>query len=128
MDAFAVIECLCWCVVRLRRVVNQLLTELDGVEGLTGVAVLAATSRPDLIDAALLRPGGCVPTSMKRAQRDPAVPAAQLAGCLASKQHAWSSLTRIHETVYICMLSQQRVTSLMCDEAALAEWGDAYGA
>jgi peroxin-1 len=39
------------------RVVNQLLTELDGVEGLKGVVVLAATSRPDLIDAALLRPG-----------------------------------------------------------------------
>ncbi|GIL79880.1 hypothetical protein Vretimale_12481 [Volvox reticuliferus] len=39
------------------RVVNQLLTELDGVEGLRGVVVLAATSRPDLIDAALLRPG-----------------------------------------------------------------------
>ncbi|KAJ9520077.1 hypothetical protein QJQ45_030122, partial [Haematococcus lacustris] len=39
------------------RVVNQLLTELDGVEGLRGVCVLAATSRPDLIDAALLRPG-----------------------------------------------------------------------
>jgi SpoVK/Ycf46/Vps4 family AAA+-type ATPase len=39
------------------RVVNQLLTELDGVEGLRGVAVVAATSRPDLIDAALLRPG-----------------------------------------------------------------------
>ncbi|GBF99634.1 hypothetical protein Rsub_12313 [Raphidocelis subcapitata] len=39
------------------RVVNQLLTELDGVEGLKGVTVLAATSRPDLIDAALLRPG-----------------------------------------------------------------------
>ena len=37
--------------------VKQLLTELDGVEGLTGVFVLAATSRPDLIDAALLRPG-----------------------------------------------------------------------
>ncbi|KAI8468303.1 MAG: P-loop containing nucleoside triphosphate hydrolase protein [Monoraphidium minutum] len=34
-----------------------LLTELDGVEGLKGVTVLAATSRPDLIDAALLRPG-----------------------------------------------------------------------
>ena len=46
---------LCHAVLR---VVNQLLTELDGVEGLTGVAVLAATSRPDLIDAALLRPGG----------------------------------------------------------------------
>ncbi|EAL62534.1 peroxisomal biogenesis factor 1 [Dictyostelium discoideum AX4] len=39
------------------RVVNQFLTQLDGVEGLTGVYVLAATSRPDLIDPALLRPG-----------------------------------------------------------------------
>jgi peroxin-1 len=39
------------------RVVNQLLTEMDGAEGLDGVYVLAATSRPDLIDAALLRPG-----------------------------------------------------------------------
>nr|XP_057903947.1 peroxisomal ATPase PEX1-like isoform X1 [Doryrhamphus excisus] len=39
------------------RVVNQLLTQLDGAEGLKGVYVLAATSRPDLIDPALLRPG-----------------------------------------------------------------------
>ena len=39
------------------RVVNQFLTELDGVEGLRGVVVLAATSRPDLVDPALLRPG-----------------------------------------------------------------------
>ncbi|KDQ55035.1 hypothetical protein JAAARDRAFT_181043 [Jaapia argillacea MUCL 33604] len=39
------------------RVVNQMLTQLDGVEGLDGVYVLAATSRPDLIDPALLRPG-----------------------------------------------------------------------
>ena len=39
------------------RVVNQFLTELDGVEGLSGVAVLAATSRPDLVDPAILRPG-----------------------------------------------------------------------
>ncbi|KAI0812846.1 AAA-domain-containing protein [Xylaria sp. FL0064] len=39
------------------RVMNQLLTQMDGVEGLTGVYVLAATSRPDLIDPALLRPG-----------------------------------------------------------------------
>ncbi|XP_061678090.1 peroxisome biogenesis factor 1 [Syngnathoides biaculeatus] len=39
------------------RVVNQLLTQLDGAEGLQGVYVLAATSRPDLIDPALLRPG-----------------------------------------------------------------------
>lgn len=39
------------------RVVNQLLTQLDGVESLEGVHVLAATSRPGLIDPALLRPG-----------------------------------------------------------------------
>lgn len=39
------------------RVVNQLLTQMDGAEGLAGVYVLAATSRPDLIDSALLRPG-----------------------------------------------------------------------
>ncbi|XP_063159701.1 peroxisomal ATPase PEX1 isoform X2 [Candoia aspera] len=39
------------------RVVNQLLTQLDGVEGIEGVYILAATSRPDLIDPALLRPG-----------------------------------------------------------------------
>ena len=39
------------------RVVNQLLTQLDGVEGLEGVYILGASSRPDLIDPALLRPG-----------------------------------------------------------------------
>jgi peroxin-1 len=39
------------------RVVNQMLTEMDGAQGLDGVYVLAATSRPDLIDSALLRPG-----------------------------------------------------------------------
>lgn len=39
------------------RIVNQLLTQMDGVEGLDNVYVLVATSRPDLIDPALLRPG-----------------------------------------------------------------------
>lgn len=37
--------------------VNQLLTEMDGVDGRTGVFVVAATNRPDMIDSALLRPG-----------------------------------------------------------------------
>jgi len=39
------------------RVVSQLLTELDGLESLEDVVVIATTNRPDLIDAALLRPG-----------------------------------------------------------------------
>jgi transitional endoplasmic reticulum ATPase len=39
------------------RMVNQLLTELDGVEVLNNVVFIAATNRPDLIDPALLRPG-----------------------------------------------------------------------
>ena len=39
------------------RVLSQLLTELDGIEELRGVVVLAATNQPDLVDPALLRPG-----------------------------------------------------------------------
>ncbi len=39
------------------RVVNQLLTEMDGLQDLNDVVIIAATNRPDIIDTALLRPG-----------------------------------------------------------------------
>ncbi len=39
------------------RIVNQLLTEMDGLEELADVVVIAATNRPDILDPALLRPG-----------------------------------------------------------------------
>ncbi len=39
------------------RVVNQLLTEMDGLEGLEGVVVIAATNRPDILDTGIIRPG-----------------------------------------------------------------------
>ncbi len=39
------------------RVVNQILTEMDGLKGMEDVVIIAATNRPDMIDTALLRPG-----------------------------------------------------------------------
>ncbi len=55
------------------RVVGQFLAELDGVEKLNGVLILAATNRPDMVDPALLRPGRfdvvvqiAVPTDLER--------------------------------------------------------------
>uniref|UniRef100_T1HCW5 AAA+ ATPase domain-containing protein n=1 Tax=Rhodnius prolixus TaxID=13249 RepID=T1HCW5_RHOPR len=39
------------------RVVNQVLTEMDGVEDRQGVFLMAATNRPDMVDPAVLRPG-----------------------------------------------------------------------
>ena len=39
------------------RVVSQFLAEMDGIEELTGVVILGATNRLDIIDPALLRPG-----------------------------------------------------------------------
>jgi AAA family ATPase, CDC48 subfamily len=39
------------------RVISQLLTELDGLEALNDVVIIAATNRPDIMDPALLRPG-----------------------------------------------------------------------
>ena len=39
------------------RVVNQMLTEIDGLEEMHDVVIIAATNRPDIVDTALLRPG-----------------------------------------------------------------------
>ena len=39
------------------RVLNQLLAEMDGIEDLSNVIVVAATNRPDMLDSALMRPG-----------------------------------------------------------------------
>lgn len=52
------------------RIVNQFLTELDGTEDRSGVFIIGTTSRPNIIDKAILRPGRidqridlCFPTS-----------------------------------------------------------------
>jgi transitional endoplasmic reticulum ATPase len=39
------------------RIVSQLLTEMDGIERMNNIVVIASTNRPDIIDPALLRPG-----------------------------------------------------------------------
>jgi transitional endoplasmic reticulum ATPase len=55
------------------RVISQILTELDGLEELHGVMIIAATNRPDIIDAALLRPGRfdkIIEISMPKANED----------------------------------------------------------
>ena len=44
----------------IRRVVSQLLSEMDGIQNKSEIFILAATNRYDLIDSALLRPGRLV--------------------------------------------------------------------
>jgi len=50
--------CLCdWAGGAADRVLNQLLTEMDGMNSKKTVFIIGATNRPDIIDPALLRPG-----------------------------------------------------------------------
>ncbi len=44
--------------------VNQLLTEMDGLEARRSVFVIGATNRPDIIDPAMLRPGRSCPAAL----------------------------------------------------------------
>ncbi|MEZ0393484.1 MAG: AAA family ATPase, partial [Desulfurococcaceae archaeon] len=57
IDAIAPVRGLAYDSGVSERVVSQLITEMDGLEKLEGVVVVAATNRPDVLDPALLRPG-----------------------------------------------------------------------
>ena len=57
IDSIASIRGMSGDVSVTERVVSQILTEMDGIETLYGVVVIAATNRADMIDPALLRPG-----------------------------------------------------------------------
>ncbi len=57
IDAIAPIRGSSSSTQAVERVVSQLLTEMDGLEKLHNVVVIAATNRPDIIDPALMRPG-----------------------------------------------------------------------
>ena len=57
IDAIAPIRGMYGDTAVTERVVSQLLTEMDSIESLNNVIVIAATNRPDLVDPALLRPG-----------------------------------------------------------------------
>ncbi|TRM76041.1 AAA family ATPase, partial [Sulfolobus sp. B5] len=57
IDAIAPIRGVSYDSGVTERIVNQLLAEMDGIEKLENVVVIAATNRPDILDPALLRPG-----------------------------------------------------------------------
>eukprot|EP00698_Gefionella_okellyi_P012926 TRINITY_DN3511_c0_g1_i2.p1 TRINITY_DN3511_c0_g1~~TRINITY_DN3511_c0_g1_i2.p1 ORF type:complete len:536 (-),score=133.10 TRINITY_DN3511_c0_g1_i2:43-1650(-) len=100
------------------RVVNQLLTQLDGVEALQGVYVLAASSRPDLIDPALLRPGrldSCLQCRMPDLQDR-----VEILQALARRVHLHSDVD-LHDVASACeFYTGADLTALMYNAQLLA--------
>jgi transitional endoplasmic reticulum ATPase len=98
------------------RVVSQLLTELDGIEVLKDVWVIAATNRPDIVDEALLRPGR-LDYRLEVPKPDLAARAAVLAVHLRSKP--------VDEAVDVAALAAQTdglsaaEVRFVCDRAAM---------
>ena len=98
------------------RVVSQLLTELDGIEVLKDVWVIAATNRPDIVDEALLRPGR-LDYRLEVPKPDLPARAAVLAVHLRSKP--------VEETVDVAALAEQTdglsaaEVRFVCDRAAM---------
>ncbi|MBE2245982.1 MAG: ATP-dependent zinc metalloprotease FtsH [Candidatus Competibacteraceae bacterium] len=96
---------------------NQLLTEMDGFEANTGVIILAATNRADILDKALLRPG--------RFDRQIFIDLPDLIGRKAIFKVHMKPLTRLDNTVDVDLLAKQTPgfsgadIANVCNEAAL---------
>lgn len=72
---------------------NQLLTEMDGVEERKGVFLMAATNRPDIIDPAILRPGRLDKILYVGLPEE------------ADRKEILEALTKVHILFKICLLS-----------------------
>ena len=84
------------------RVLNQLLTEMDGMNSKKTVFIIGATNRPDIIDSALLRPGRLDQLIYIPLPDDPSPQADLLARCCASRPwrrtstwSCWSSTPQV---------------------------------
>ena len=85
------------------RVVNQLLCELDGIESLHGVFVLAASNRPELIDPALLRPGSSTASSIARCPTS------------TRARPSWVRCSKVRVEPQLQSAAAQRALAMRCD-------------
>ncbi|XP_064366737.1 ATPase family gene 2 protein homolog A isoform X2 [Dromaius novaehollandiae] len=106
------------------RVLAQLLTEMDGIEQLKDVTILAATNRPDMIDKALLRPGRIdriiyvpLPDAATRGEifklHFQSMPVSDEV-CLAELVQLTQKYSGAEYTVYICQTSVFNLAFFMC--------------